>query len=321
MGRVCAQAEINGFSQPANGPRAAVMRACRKRKEGRGPGEGSAGGDGCPLIIVQIAHASSHAHASNIHIHIHIHMQSSTQAGARYSLSPLHSFHAVNDSRGKPCFRFGDCWSNWAGAARFGRRLKNFQKFPGLLLTLCKRLPTSYLPHLTSTSHPPPTYPIPPRPLRECGPVHFLAKKSLFLRPEEEVSSTSEEAVAADSIPRESLAASIFFFLAVIAAAARSCPPRLSVRPPVVSVSLAQHSPNLPACLAQLEVSFCASAVGSTQHPVEQRLLSSDAFLFVPLVVSCRLSALKFSVLSQGFREPRAPRDQAEPRVVFGTHS
>lgn len=75
------------------------------------------------------------------------------------------------------------------GRARFGRRLKNFQKFPGLLLTFCKRLPTSYLPHLTSTSHPP--LPTQYYPVHSESVVLFISlRKSLFLRPEEEVSST-----------------------------------------------------------------------------------------------------------------------------------
>lgn len=57
-------------------------------------------------------------------------------------------------------------------------------------------------------------------------------EKGLFLRPEEEVPSTSEAALAAASIPRESLAASIFFFSVIAEQLARARP----VCPPVVSL-------------------------------------------------------------------------------------
>lgn len=66
---------------------------------------------------------------------------------------------------------------------------------------------------------------------------------------------------------------------------------------------------------------FCAPAVGSTQHTRQTKPAVSDALLSVLPAAGCRLSTLKFSVLSQGFREPRAPRGQTEPRVVFGTQS
>lgn len=122
----------------------------------------------------------------------------------------------------------------------------------------------------TSTSHPLPTYPIPPRPLRECGPVHFLAKKPLSAsrgRGAVDIRSSSSSRQHPSGV-----ACSHLFFPRH--SSSSSLVPAPSVCPSVVSVSPAKHSPNLPACLAQLEVSFCASAVGSTQHPDKRRLLS-----------------------------------------------
>lgn len=71
-----------------------------------------------------------------------------------------------------------------------------------------------YLPptYLSSTS---PTLSLPTQyhPVHSESVVLFISlRENLFLRQEEEVPSSPEAAVAAASIPRESLAASIFFF-------------------------------------------------------------------------------------------------------------
>lgn len=97
----------------------------------------------------------------------------------------------------------------------------------------------------TSTSHPLPTYPIPPRPLRECGPVHFLAKKPLSAsrgRGAVDIRSSSSSRQHPSGV-----ACSHLFFFPVIAAAARSCPPRLSVRPSSQSARPSTHQICLPA--------------------------------------------------------------------------
>ena len=85
-----------------------------KQEEGRGLGEQAEQEmdalfnycPDCSWPLYTLMHTHTHIEA---HAYTHAHMHSSTKAGARCSLNPLHSFHAVNDSRGKPCFRFGDC--------------------------------------------------------------------------------------------------------------------------------------------------------------------------------------------------------------------
>lgn len=127
--------------------------------------------------------------------------------------------------------------------------------------------------------------------------------------------STPEAAVAA--------AASIFFLSPTViaaAAAARLCPPpsgrRLSQPGPAPST----HQICLPAW-PNSKVSFCASAVGSTQHPDKRHLLSPTHCCSCCWSLVVDPPTLKFSVLSKGFREPRAPRGRTEHRVVFSTHS
>lgn len=166
-------------------------------------------------------------------------------------------------------------------------------------------LPTSPLP-LPPSPCLPSTTPSTPR-VWSCS---FPCKKTLFLRHEEEVPSTPE-------------AAASFFFFSFYGHSSSSSSPVPT--PSVCRLSQPGPAPStqqicLPAW-PNSKVSFCASAVGSTQHPDKRHLLSPThcgsrcwSSVFDP-------PTLKFSVLSKDFREPRAPRDRTEPRVVSSTHS
>lgn len=92
----------------------------------------------------------------------------------------------------------------------------------------------------------------------------------------------------------------------------------------MVSVSLAKHAHQfcLPACLPDLPRDFVSCVYFRLVSTPEQTAPAlSDASCSCRLPVGCRSSTSKFSFLPQGFREPRAPRLQTEPRVVFGTPS
>lgn len=199
-------------------------------------------------------------------------------------------------------------------------RIKNFQKFR--LLNFYKRLPT-YLPTSSHFLPPPPPYllSITPSTPRVRGPVHFPAKRSLF--------SVSRGRGAIDFRSSGSsrqhssgFACCQHFFFPFGHSSSTTNPPR-SVRPwsqpgPAPTIYLPACLPGLPrdfvSCVSCRVISTNrTNGACSPRRPLVRVVCSS--------VVDCRLSALKFSVLPQGFCEPRAPRHQTEPRVAFGTPS
>lgn len=188
---------------------------------------------------------------------------------------------------------------------------KIFKNSLGSSSLFCKRLPTSYLPlppspYLPSTTPSTPrvwscSFPCPKKPLSASRGRGAVDTRSS--------SSSSSQHLFSFSYGHSSSSSSS---LLVPTPSGR----RLSQPGPAPST----HQICLPAW-PNSKVSFCASAVGSTQHPDKRHLLSPTH------CCSCCWSSvvdpptLKFSVLSKGFREPRAPRGRTEPRVVFSTHS
>ncbi|KAH8788650.1 hypothetical protein F5883DRAFT_8722 [Diaporthe sp. PMI_573] len=152
---------------------------------------------------------------------------------------------------------------------------KIFKNSPGLL-TFYKRLPT-YL--TTLLPLPPPYLPNITRPLRECGPVHPppAAKKPLSVFQRERCHQHQEQQYSRQH-PSGIACSQLFFFFFFYSpghssSTTRSLVPAPSVRPHV-SVSSAQHPPNLPACLAYLEISFRAFYCWLDPTPDKRRLLS-----------------------------------------------
>lgn len=131
--------------------------------------------------------------------------------------------------------------------------------------------------------------------------------------------STSEAAVAADAIPQESTAANFFFSghssVSSLVPTPSARPSSQSARP---STSTSTHQICLPGPTPGFVLCVCCRL-----DPTPRQNDACCLRRIVVRVVGRRLSIvdLEFSVLSLDFREPRAPRDQTEPRVVFGTHS